>query len=83
MNPLNRDLLVLTKKITMSPQELEHEVELLNKLLFHVENLNNFCTVNEIIDLNRYRIIQKRNMVQQILRGPARLKPFVFICNKN
>ncbi len=82
MNPLNRDLLVLTKKITMSPIELEHEVELLNGLLFHVENLATFCIANEIMDLNRYRVIQKKHLVLQVIRA-KRLKPFVFVCNKN
>ena len=82
MNPLNRDLLVLTKKVTMSPSELEHEVEQLNNLLYYVENLRSFCLANEIFDLNRYKVIRKRTALEGSLRE-LRNKPFVFICNKN
>ena len=82
MNLLNRDLLVLTKKTAMKPGELEHEVELLVDLLFHVENMTAFCIANELIDLNRYKIIRKPHLIQQILRD-KKLKPFVFISNMN
>ncbi len=82
MNPQNRDLLVLTKKITMNPGELEHEVELLVDLLYHVEKMDAFCIANEVIDLNRYKIIHKLRMIQQIVKE-KKLKPFVFISNKN
>jgi len=82
MSPQNRDLLVLTKKESMNPGELEHEVELLVDLLYHVENMNAFCNANEIIDVNRYKIIQKCRLVQRIVRE-RRLRPFVFISNKN
>lgn len=82
MNLPNRDLLVLTKKTAMKPGELEHEVELLVDLLFHVENMTAFCIANELIDLNRYKIIRKPHLIQQILRD-KKLKPFVFISNMN
>jgi len=82
MNPRNRDLLVLTKKELMNQQELEHEIELLNDLFCHVENSNALCLANEVIDINRYKIIRKLHLVRQLLKEP-RLKPFVFICNKN
>ena len=68
MNLPNRDLLVLTKRSAMKPGELEHEVELLVDLLFHVENITAFCIANELIDLNRYKIIRKPHLIQQILR---------------
>ena len=82
MNPQNRDLLVLTKKVTMDAQQLKQEVELLNKLLFNVEDANSFCTANEIIDVNKYKIIQKPHLILQAIREKA-MKPFVFISNKN
>lgn len=81
MSPQNRDLLVLSKRETMNPRELEHEVELLVDLLYHVENMDAFCVANEIIDLNRYKIIHKPYMIKQAVRG--KLKPFVFISNNN
>jgi hypothetical protein len=82
MNPRNRDLLVLTKKELMNQQELEHEIELLNDLFYLVESSNALCIVNEIIDINRYKVISKLHQVRDILKEP-KLKPFVFICNKN
>ena len=82
MNPRYRDLLVLTKKELMNQQELEHEIELLNDLFYRVESSNALCIVNEIIDINRYKVISKLHQVRDILKEP-KLKPFVFICNKN
>lgn len=82
MSPRNRDLLVLTKKETMKPGELEHEVELLVDLLYHVEQMEAFCVANELIDLNRYKIIQKPHLIKQAVRE-KKLKPFVFISNNN
>jgi len=82
MNPQNRDLLVLTKKVTMNAKQLKQEVELLNDLLYHVEDLSSFCTANEIVDINRYKIIQKPYQIRRAIRERA-MKPFVFISNKN
>lgn len=82
MNPRNRDLLVLTKKELMNQQELEHEIELLNDLFCHVESSNALCIANEVIDVNRYKVIRKLHLVRQIIKE-QKLKPFVFICNKN
>ena len=82
MKASNRDLLVLSKKVSMDPKELEHEVELLHELLFHVESLPNFCTATEVIDVNRYRIIYKAHVIERIIREKS-LKPFQFLCNKN
>jgi hypothetical protein len=82
MNSRDRDLLVLTKKETMRPEELEHEVELLVDLLYHVEQMDSFCIVNELIDLNRYKIIKKPHLIKQAVKE-KKLKPFVFISNNN
>ncbi len=78
----NRDLLLLSKNVSLDPKELEHEVEQLHELLFSVESLPNFCLANEIIDLNRYKIIQKASSIEKIIKGKS-LKPFLFINNKN
>ncbi len=82
MTSQNRDLLVLTKRETMNASELEHEVELLVDLLFHVESLDSFCVANEVIDVNRYKIIRKPHVIKQIVRG-LKLNAFVFISNLN
>ena len=82
MNPQNRDLLVLTKKELMNQQELEHEIELLNSLFHLVEHSDAFYIANEVIDINRYKVIRKLQKVRQVLKE-QKLKPFVFISNKN
>ena len=82
MNPRNRDLLVLTKKALMNQEELEHEIELLNDLFYHVESSDAICLANEVIDVNRYKVIKKVHMVRQILKE-QRPRPFVFVSNKN
>ncbi len=76
------DLLVLTGTKTMNKDELETQVRFLNDLLYHVEQLNVFCASNEILDVNKCRIIQKQHLVQQIISRET-LPPFVFINNKN
>ena len=82
MKSVNRDLLVLTKYEVPDPVAMEQEIEFLNKLLFTVENLHTYCLVNEIIDVNKYKIIRKPYLIHQIIRE-RNIKPFVFIFNKN
>ena len=82
MNDANRDLLVLAKTAHLSPEEREHQVTLLNILLRLTENWETFCTANEILDINRGRIIQQPHQMQMILREKKE-KPFVFTNNKN
>lgn len=82
MHPRNRDLLVLTKREIMNDSELEHEIEVLNDLFYLVECSSAVCIANEVIDVNNYKIITKPAVVKQMLRA-FRLKPFVFISNKN
>ena len=74
--------MVLSKKVTMDARELEHEVELLHELLYHVESLPNFCQATELIDVNRYKIIHKAHIIEQVIRE-RNLKPFQFLFNKN
>ena len=82
MKTCNRDLLVLVKDEQMSEKSMEHELEQLNDLLFHFETIESFCTAHEVFDINRHKILYKRNNMQRIIREKE-LKPFVFICNKN
>ena len=82
MTSRNRDLLVLARKEKMSRQEFEHEVELLNDLFYFIECSNAIYVANEVIDVNRFKVITKHYKVRQILKE-ERLKPFVFISNKN
>ena len=82
MNKSNRDLLVMFKQELMTPQAIEHEVELLHELLFTVERLDNVVKAHEVIDLNKYKIITKAFEIKNIFRQQKE-KPFVFLNNKN
>lgn len=80
--PMNRDILVLSSSAQCNPQLMEHEIVRLNQLLFDTENWATFSIANEIVDINRRRIIRKTHLIQQILTE-RRQRPFVFTCNKN
>lgn len=82
MNGANRDLLVLSQIANQSPAQLKKELEILNTLLFETENWQAFSVANEILDINRHKIIRKPHLIQQILTEKKQ-KPFVFTCNKN
>ncbi len=82
MNEVNRDLLVLTKIVHLQPDELERQLQLLNTILFDTENWESFSMANEILDINRRKIIRKTHLIQRIL-SEKKQKPFVFVCNKN
>ena len=83
MRTPHHDLLVLTGEKTMNEQELEMQVRFLNDLLYNfVEKTNAFCTANEILDVNKCRVVQKPHLVQQIISSDV-LPPFVFIISKN
>ena len=82
MKASNRDLLVLMKNDHASDQFMEQEVELLNELLYHYETIHNFCKAHEVFDLNKYQIIRKQSLIQQIARQ-RELRAFQFLCNKN
>lgn len=82
MKSPNRDLLVLLKDEYMSEQSIEQEVELLNEMLFHVESMENFCKAHEVIDLNKYKILQKSKQIIRVVRQ-REIRPFQFISNKN
>ena len=82
MNNLNRDLLVMFNQELMSPQAIEQQVGLLHELLFSVERMENLAAAHEIIDLNKYKVINKSLIVRNIIRTQV-LKPFVFLNCKN
>lgn len=66
----------------MSPQAMQHEVEMLHELLYNVERLENLVTAHEVLNLNKSKVISKRNELRFILRQ-RELKPFVFLNCKN
>ncbi len=82
MNKSNRDLLVLFKEDMMSPQAIQHEVELLHEFLYEVEKLENLVIAHEVININKYKIQHQGNIIRETIRRKI-LKPFVFLNNKN
>lgn len=82
MNNANRDLLVLFNQELMTPQSIEHEVELLHQLLYSIEKIENIIIAHEILDLNKYRVINKSVQLRKLIRQ-RELKPFVFLNCKN
>lgn len=82
MKSSKRDLLVLSKKNSTDQREMELEVEKLHSLLFLAESMENFCIANEIIDINKYKIINHPLKIGRIITKD-KMKPFQFINNKN
>jgi len=82
MNNANRDLLVLFNQELMTPQSIEHEVELLHQLLYTIESLDNLVIAHEIIDLNKFKIIKKQQHLRKFF-SKKELKPFAFLNCKN
>ncbi len=78
-----RDLLVLSKKVSLDPAQLEQEVEILNKILLQAETTSSLCLVSEVIDINRYRVICKPLLIEKLIKNKKGLKPFQFLSNNN
>jgi hypothetical protein len=82
MNRFNRDLMVLFNQDLMTPQAIEHEVVWLHELLYKVEKIENLITAYEAIDINKYRVSNKPQLLRKIFRS-KQSKPFLFLNNKN
>jgi hypothetical protein len=79
----NRDLLVMFRQHSMTQQDIDRQVLLLNELLFTTERLDNFVQAHEVLDLNRYKIISNPITIKKMIRQNKLTKPFVFFSNKN
>lgn len=82
MNNGGRDLLVLSNNISLTPQQLEKELQMLHEILYSIETSTHFCRANEVINLNNYRIIHKPHLIEKAVRD-METKPFIFLVNKN
>jgi hypothetical protein len=77
-----RDLLVLINNEHHSQNAINHQVEWLHDVLFHVEALDNFCIAHELINVNRHKIFSSPQKIKkEILRKTE--TAFVFLNNKN
>ena len=82
MDSEKRNLLVITSKEYLAPEVFKREVEFLTIVLYSERSTRDFYIANEVIDINKYKIIQKPNLVEQAIKKYGN-KAFVFICNKN
>lgn len=79
----DRDLLVMFRHHAMSENDIEREVMQLNKILFTAERLDNFVSAHEILDINRYKIINNPVAIKKMIRQKKYNNPFIFFSNKN
>lgn len=79
----NRDLLVMFRQQAMTQQDIDKQVSQLNNMLFTTERLDNFVGAHEVLDLNRYKIINNPVEIKKLIRQKKLTKPFVFFYNKN
>ena len=78
-----RDLLLLFKHDYVNQRSLDVELERLYEMLYDVHSYEkSLMQAYEVIDLNRYKIIQKPQQIIRILYK-SDLKPFVFLNSKN
>lgn len=78
----NRDVILLSEKFSSTHPQAVMEMRCLNNLLTQIEQLSAIAIAHEIIDLNKYKVINKALMVQHALIEKKE-KPFVFINCKN
>jgi cell fate (sporulation/competence/biofilm development) regulator YmcA (YheA/YmcA/DUF963 family) len=78
----HRDLLVLLNKEHRSKEAIDHEVEWLHDILFHIEELDNFCRAHELINVNRHKVISSTVKIKKAVLKKEET-PFEFISNLN
>lgn len=81
--PSDRDILVMFRHNLMSQQEMDREVMQLHEILFDTERPDSFAAAHEVLDLNRYRVINNLPLIKKMLRQKKLTKPFIFLSNKN
>jgi hypothetical protein len=63
---------------------LSHEEALyLNEFLLKVRHTSYYISLMEIIDLQRYRLIRKKNIIRRMLTMDFDKQKFLFLFNKN
>lgn len=82
MPSMNRDLLVLKRTDHLTEDELNSQLDLLKNVLEPMETWDVFCTVNEVIDINKHRIYRKAHVIRKEVTDNWK-KPFLFVYNKN
>jgi hypothetical protein len=78
----NRDLLILFNQELMTPQAIQHEVDMLHEILYSVERIDSLVVAHELININKYRVSNKYREISSTFRQGV-LKAFVFLNCKN
>ena len=81
--PSDRDILVMFRHDMMSQQEMDREVMLLHEILFDMERPDRFAAAHEVLDMNRYRVINDITLIKKMIRQKKLDGPFIFLSNKN
>lgn len=79
----NRDLLLMLRQRAMTQQDIDRELMQLNTMLFTAERLDNYVKAHEVLDLNRYKVINNAVEIKKMIRQKKFSKPFIFFSNKN
>ena len=80
MKSHSRDLLLLLKTTSFTSEQIEKEMNCLNKILIQVECNDAFCTAHQLA--TRFTITEKKRALLKVIASPQ-LKPFHFLINKN
>ena len=82
MQSLRRDLLLMRREMHPDPKLIEREVTSLDQLLSKMESSEMLYHSFELIDLNKFKIIQSRISLSKAMK-PGGLKAFQFLVNRN
>lgn len=77
----NREIIIVGENLICDFEKKQRNLKSISKLLVYSETIDAFCTANEVIDVNKYRHIRKKHLVQKTIKDNH--KPFVFLVNKN
>jgi hypothetical protein len=78
-----RDLLLLFKHDYVNQRSLDLELERLYEMLYDIHSYErSLTTAYEVIDMTRYRILQKPQQILKVMNR-GELKPFIFLNAKN
>lgn len=79
---INRNILIVSHRIKRERDEMQQELDNIERTLAESDQTEKLATCVEIFDMNRYRVIRKKAMINRLLRG-AVLRHFVFVVNIN
>ncbi|MFC4262943.1 hypothetical protein ACFOWM_08650 [Ferruginibacter yonginensis] len=73
----------MLRQRAMTQQDIDRELMQLNTMLFTAERLDNYVNAHEVLDLNRYKVINNSVEIKKMIRQKKLSKPFIFFSNKN